>query len=88
MLVGAGGRVRRRKTHYLRRLYRKVVNRPMPEEARMAPEPTKSEPGYRRRPYSESYRHLYGLRQDVLNKTRQLEQSLDTVVLYVRDLLR
>jgi hypothetical protein len=43
---------------------------------------------YRRQPYSESYRHLYGLRQDVLNKARQLEQSLDTVVLYVRDLLR
>jgi hypothetical protein len=43
---------------------------------------------YRRKPYSESYRHLYGLRQDVLNKTRLLEQSLDTIVLYVRDLLR
>lgn len=38
--------------------------------------------------YSESYRHLYGLRQDVLDKTRQLEWSLDRVVLYVRDLLR
>jgi hypothetical protein len=43
---------------------------------------------YRRKPYSESYRQLYGLRQDVINKSRQLEQSLDTVVLYVRDLLR
>lgn len=43
---------------------------------------------YRRKPYSESYRHLYGLRQDVINKTRLLEQSLDTIVLYVRDLLR
>jgi|CXWL01.1.fsa_nt_gi hypothetical protein len=43
---------------------------------------------YRRKPYSESYRHLYGLRQDVINKSRQLEQSLDTIVLYVRDLLR
>lgn len=51
-------------------------------------EPTKSATGYRRRPYSESYRHLYGLRQDVINKTRQLEQSLDAIVLYVRDLLR
>jgi hypothetical protein len=38
--------------------------------------------------YSESYRHLYGLRQDVLNKTRQLQWSLDQIVLYVRDLLR
>jgi len=43
---------------------------------------------YRRKPYSESYRNLYGLRQDVINKTRLLEQSLDTIVLYVRDLLR
>lgn len=43
---------------------------------------------YRRKPYSESYRHLYGLRQDVINKSRQLEQSLDVIVLYVRDLLR
>jgi len=43
---------------------------------------------YRRPRYSESYRHLYGLRQDLLNKTRLLEQSLDTIVLYVRDLLR
>jgi hypothetical protein len=60
----------------------------MPEEENMAPEPTKPETSHRRRPYSESYRHLYGLRQDVINKTRQLEQSLDAVVLYVRDLLR
>lgn len=43
---------------------------------------------YRRKPYSESYRNLYALRQDVINKSRQLEQSLDTIVLYVRDLLR
>jgi hypothetical protein len=38
--------------------------------------------------YSESYRHMYGLRQDVLDKTRQLEWSLDRLVMYVRDLLR
>ncbi len=43
---------------------------------------------YRKSRYSESYRHLYGLRQDVLNKTRQLQWSLDQIVLYVRDLLR
>ena len=43
---------------------------------------------YRKSRYSESYRHLYGLRQDVLDKTRQLEWSLDRIVLYVRDLLR
>jgi len=49
---------------------------------------TESPAAYRRKPYTESYRQLYGLRQDVLNKARQLEQSLDTVVLYVRDLLR
>jgi len=60
----------------------------MVEEDIEVREPTKSETSYRRRPYSESYRHLYGLRQDVINKTRQLEQSLDAIVLYVRDLLR
>lgn len=60
----------------------------MAEEDMEVREPTKSATGYRRRPYSESYRHLYGLRQDVINKTRQLEQSLDAIVLYVRDLLR
>ena len=43
---------------------------------------------YRRRPYTESYRQLYALRQDTILKTRQLEQSLDTIILYVRDLLR
>lgn len=48
----------------------------------------KPETGAKRPRYSESYRHLYGLRQDVLNKTRQLEWSLDQIVLYVRDLLR
>ena len=53
-------------------------------EVQQAPEAT----SYRRKPYSESYRQLYGLRQDVINKSRQLEQSLDTIVLYVRDLLR
>jgi hypothetical protein len=57
----------------------------MPEEENMAPEPTKHETSYRRRPYSESYRHLYGLRQDVINKTRQLGWSLDRILLYVRD---
>lgn len=60
----------------------------MPEEDNAVQEPAKPEASYRRRPYSESYRHLYGLRQDVINKTRQLEQSLDAVILYVRDLLR
>jgi hypothetical protein len=42
----------------------------------------------RRKPYTESYRHLYALPQDTIHKTRQLEQSLDTIILYVRDLLR
>ena len=60
----------------------------MPEEENAVQESAKPETSYKRRPYSESYRHLYGLRQDVINKTRQLEQSLDAVILYVRDLLR
>lgn len=58
------------------------------EEPEVQTSATDRPASYRRRPYSESYRQLYGLRQDVLNKARQLEQSLDTVVLYVRDLLR
>lgn len=67
----------------------KVVNRPMPEEETTVQEPAKPETTYRRSGrYSESYRHLYGLRQDVLEKSRQLEWSLDRIVLYVRDLLR
>lgn len=77
----------RRRNPYNQRLHRKVVNRPMAEkenEVQQGQEAT----SYRRKPYSESYRHLYGLRQDVINKSRQLEQSLDTIVLYVRDLLR
>lgn len=60
----------------------------MAEAEKEVQEPVKPETGYRRRPYSESYRQLYALRQDVINKSRQLEQSLDTIVLYVRDLLR
>jgi hypothetical protein len=68
----------------------KVVNRPMAETENRAVQQQKTEPGsVAKRPrYSESYRHLYALRQDVLNKTRQLEWSLDQIVLYVRDLLR
>ena len=60
----------------------------MPDPEQAIEDEQKPALGYRRRPYSESYRHLYALRQDVVNKTRQLEQSLDSVVLYVRDLLR
>ena len=60
----------------------------MEEEFVEDKEPEKPASGNRRRPYSESYRHLYGIRQDVLNKTRQLQWSLDQIVLYVRDLLR
>lgn len=75
--------------NYLRRLCRRVVNQPMPEEGNAVQEPAKPEPTYRKGSrYSESYRHLYGMRQDVLNKTRQLQWSLDQIVLYVRDLLR
>lgn len=71
------------------RLHRKVVNRPMAENDQEVQKPDAEQPTtYSRKPYSESYRQLYGLRQDVINKSRQLEQSLDTVVLYVRDLLR
>ncbi len=61
----------------------------MAEEDREVQEPVKPETTYRKGArYSESYRHLYGLRQDVLEKARQLEWSLDRIVLYVRDLLR
>jgi len=61
----------------------------MPEEETAVQEPTKPEATYRKPGrYSESYRHLYGLRQDVLEKSRQLEWSLDRIMLYVRDLLR
>jgi len=60
----------------------------MAEAENEVQEPAKPETGTKRPRYSESYRHLYGLRQDVLNKTRQLQWSLDQIVLYVRDLLR
>lgn len=60
----------------------------MAEAEREVQEQPKPDAPYRRRPYSESYRQLYALRQDAINKARQLEQSLDTIVLYVRDLLR
>lgn len=66
------------------------MNRPMAEAENKEEQQQRTEPGsVAKRPrYSESYRHLYALRQDVLNKTRQLEWSLDQIVLYVRDLLR
>jgi hypothetical protein len=61
----------------------------MAEEKAHDEEADKTEAAFRKSGrYSESYRHLYGLRQDVLDKTRQLEWSLDRIVLYVRDLLR
>lgn len=79
---------RRKQLSTLKRLHRKVVNTTMEEETETEAQEATPRTAYRRRPYSESYRQLYALRQDLLNKTRQLEQSLDTIILYVRDLLR
>jgi len=58
------------------------------EQEEVQQQAARPDAGAKRPRYSESYRHLYGLRQDVLNKTRQLQWSLDQIVLYVRDLLR